>query len=68
MTWEVSEWNSPFLDMLVYIDPLTGQVEHTPYRKALNHKERIPWASHHPKDVKKGTYIGEMSRLATLSS
>ena len=68
LTWEVSEWNSPFLDMLVYIDPVTGQVEHTPYRKALNHKERIPWASHHPKDVKRGTYIGEMSRLATLSS
>jgi hypothetical protein len=30
--------------------------------------ERIPWASAHPKDVKKGTFIGEMSRLATLSS
>ncbi|OBZ70931.1 hypothetical protein A0H81_09488 [Grifola frondosa] len=39
-----------------------------PYAKARNHKERIPWASHHPKDVKKGTYIGEMSRLAVLSS
>ena len=68
LTWEVSEWNTPFLDMLVYIDPTTNQVEHTPFRKALNHTERIPFASHHPKDVKKGTFLGEMSRLATLSS
>lgn len=68
LTWEVSEWNSPFLDMLVYIDPVTGQVEHTPYRKALNHKEHIPWVSHHPKDVKRGTYIGEMSRLVAMLS
>jgi hypothetical protein len=68
IVWSVSEWNTPFLDLLVYIDPSTNQVEHTPYRKALNHKERIPWASYHPKDVKKGTFLGEMSRLATLSS
>jgi len=68
LTWEASEWNTPFLDMLVYIDPTTNQVEHTPFRKALNHTERIPWSSHHPKDVKKGTFLGEMSRLATLSS
>ena len=34
----------------------------------MNHKERIPWASNHPKDVKKGTFIGEMSRMAVLSS
>lgn len=52
----------------LYIDAATNQAEHTPYRKALNHKEHIPWASHHPKDVKRGTYIGEMSRLATSSS
>jgi len=63
-----SEWNTPFLDMLVYIDPTTKQVEHLPYRKALNHHERIPWISHHPRDIKRGTFIGEMSRLAVLSS
>jgi hypothetical protein len=56
------------LDLLVYIDPATNQVEHKPFRKARNNLERIPWASHHTKDVKKGTFIGEMSRLATLSS
>ena len=64
----MSEWNTPFLDLFVYIDPQDGQVHHKPYSKPLNHKERIPWASHHPQDVKKGTFIGEMSRLATLSS
>jgi hypothetical protein len=52
----------------VYIDQGTGRIEHKPYRKARNHLERIPWMSSHPKDVKKGTFIGEMSRLATLSS
>lgn len=66
--WSASEWHTPFLDMFVYIDPISKQIEHKPYRKPLNHRERIPWASHHPKDVKKGTYVGEMSRLATLSS
>ena len=68
LVWSVSEWSTPFLDLLVYIDPFSNKVEHMPYRKALNHKERIPWASHHPKHVKKGTFLGEMSRLATLSS
>jgi hypothetical protein len=52
----------------VYIDQGTGRIEHKPYRKARNHLERIPWTSAHPKDVKKGTFIREMSRLATLSS
>jgi hypothetical protein len=34
----------------------------------MNHLERIPWISAHPLDVKRGTFLGEMSRLATLSS
>jgi hypothetical protein len=33
-----------------------------------NHQERIPWISAHPYDVKRGTFLGEMSRLATLCS
>ena len=68
LTWEVSEWNTPFLDMLVFIWPSTRQLGWKPYRKARNHLERIPWDSHHPIDVKRGTFIGEMSRLATLCS
>jgi hypothetical protein len=55
-------------DMLLYVDPVTNQVNHKPYKKPLNHLERNPWASHHPLDVKRGTFIGELSRLATLSS
>jgi hypothetical protein len=67
----VIKWNAglsqPFLDMTVYVDQ-HGDVEHMPYRKMRSHQERIPWISHHPLDVKRGTFIGEMSRLATLSS
>ena len=66
--WEVSEYHTPFLDLLVYLDPADGSVQHKPYKKPMNHRERIPWTSAHPKDVKKGTFTGEMSRLAVLSS
>jgi len=68
LTWEVSEYNVPFLDMLVYVHPIHGTIEHKPYQKKLNHLECVPWTSHHPKDIKKGTFIGEMSRFATLNS
>ena len=53
--------------MTLYVDE-NQQLQHMPYRKALSHQERIPWISHHPLDVKRGTFIGEMSRLATISS
>ena len=66
--WEPASIHCPFLDMWLYIDPYDQTVQHTPYRKALNHFERIPWDSAHPVDVKKGTFMGELSRLATLSS
>lgn len=65
--WNVSDHFQPFLDMTIYHDN-DNSIQHMPYRKARNHQERIPWISHHPLDVKRGTYIGEMSRLATLSS
>jgi hypothetical protein len=45
-----------------------GTLQHMPYRKSGNHQERIPWISAHPYDVKRGTFLGEMSRLATLCS
>ena len=56
------------MDLFLYLDPIEKRLHWKPYSKPLNHRERIPWASHHPKDVKKGTFIGEMSRLATLCS
>ena len=68
LTWEVSEWNLPFLHMLVYIDLVTGKIEHKPFFKARNHLKQIQFASHHPFNVRKGTFIGEMSWMAVLSS
>ena len=65
--WDVSGVSAPFLDMLIYKDSYGG-LQYMPYRKARNHQERVPWISHHPFDVKRRTFIGEMSRLATLSS
>jgi hypothetical protein len=65
--WNASEHFQVFLDMCVYKD-YDGSLQHMPYRKDKNHQERVPWISHHPLDVKRGTFIGEMSRLATLSS
>jgi hypothetical protein len=65
--WNVSDQFQVFLDMTLYIDEY-NTLQHMPYRKTQSHQERIPWISHHPLDVKRGTFIGEMSRLATLSS
>jgi len=65
--WSASHWAQPFLDMKLFIDE-NNNLQHVPYRKARNHMERIPWISHHPLDVKRGTYLGELSRLATLCS
>jgi hypothetical protein len=53
--------------MLLYKDA-DKTLRYMPYRKNGNHQERIPWISSHPYDVKRGTFLGEMSRLATLSS
>ena len=68
ITWESSDSHAPFLDMLLYKDVNDNTLQHMPYRKRGNHQERIPWISAHPYDVKRGTFLGEMSRLATLSS
>ena len=69
ITWDASIATCPFLDVLVFKDPRDPEHIHfTPYRKQHNHLERIPWISHHPLDVKRGTYLGEMSRLAALCS
>ena len=68
VVWNVSEYFQPFLDMYVFFDNLSSRIEHKPYRKAYNHHERIPRDSAHPIDVKRGTFISEMSRLAYLCS
>lgn len=65
--WEPATRSLAFLDLWVYIDS-DNSIQWKPYRKPGNHLERIPWNSTHPVDIKRGTYIGELSRLATLSS
>ena len=67
--WDVSAMSCVFLDLWIYLNPSDPtRVHFKPYRKANNHRERLPWISHHPIDVKKGTFVGELSRLAALSS
>lgn len=65
--WEASEMYANFLDMTIYKDESLS-LHHRPYRKSASHMERIPWISAHDQSVKRGTFLGEMSRLATLSS
>ena len=67
ITWDCSDHHQPFLDMMLYKDA-DNSLQYMPYRKNGNHQERIPWLSAHPLDVKRGTFLGEMTRLATLSS
>lgn len=66
IVWAVSDVSCVFLDMEISLD--SSSVSYRPYRKPQNSFERIPFASHHPLDVKRGTFIGEMTRLAYLSS
>jgi hypothetical protein len=66
--WNVSRWSTAFLDAYIYYDPISNKLEHKPFMKTFNHRERIPWISSHPTYIKKGAVIGEISRLAVLSS
>lgn len=64
--WSVSQGEVTFLDLRVGIDSET-KLYWRPYAKGLNHNERVPWESFHPQWVKRGCYLGELSRLASLS-
>ena len=64
--WAVSDIECQFLDAFLYKE--SGKLQWKPYVKAGNNRERIPWVSHHPIDVKRSVYIGECSRLAVLCS
>jgi hypothetical protein len=68
IVWSFSENSSAFLDMMIHLRPHSDRIHYKVYKKMQNHHERIPWASHHPLDVKRGTFIGEITRMATLSS
>ncbi|KDN33143.1 hypothetical protein RSAG8_13767, partial [Rhizoctonia solani AG-8 WAC10335] len=66
IVWEPPKQYGVFLDVRLWIGDNT--LEFRPHRKDGNHLERVPWISAHPLDVKKGTFMGELSRLATLCS
>ncbi|KAG8736400.1 hypothetical protein FRC10_009334 [Ceratobasidium sp. 414] len=64
--WEPARQYGVFLDVRLWVE--NGRIHHRPHRKIGNHLERVPWVSAHPRDVKRGTYLGELSRMATLCS
>ncbi|KAG8684899.1 hypothetical protein FRC09_015076 [Ceratobasidium sp. 395] len=66
IAWEPASTYGVFLDIRLWVE--NGRIHHRPHRKIGNHLERIPWVSAHPLDVKRGTYLGELSRMATLCS
>ncbi|KAJ1299566.1 hypothetical protein OPQ81_002533 [Rhizoctonia solani] len=66
IVWEPAKSYGVFLDVRLWIGEQS--MEFKPHRKVGNHLERVPWISAHPLDVKKGTFLGELSRLATLCS
>ena len=66
LLWEEPSDKVNFLDLTTEIRG--NRIYHEPFVKAMSHRERIPWSSAHPKDVKKGTFSSEISRLATLCS
>ena len=66
LLWEQPTLSANFLDLHIKIRE--GEIHHTPFTKAGSHRERIPWDSGHPLDVKKGTFSSEISRLAMLCS
>ena len=65
--WDVSDKSCQFLDSVIF-KGVFNELRWRPYVKAGNNRERVPWVSHHPIDVKKGVYIGELSRLSVLCS
>src|SRR5262249_21148543 len=68
IVWSADDKRCIFLDMDISLRPGDSCIHYKPYRKPQNSFERVPWASHHPEDDKRGTFLGEMTRLAALSS
>lgn len=64
--WHHSDHEIPFLDVLFHMHPGRSEVCFSPYTKALNHNQYIPWASSHPLSVKKGMVKGELTRIRAI--
>jgi hypothetical protein len=67
LAWETPSKSVNWLDLTLEINK-DSELIYYPFTKAMSHRERIPWTSAHPFDVKRGTFYSEMSRLATLCS
>ena len=67
-TVEVSEHRMVFLDLEIFRNKKDSHFQFRAFRKPLNHFERIPFSSAHPYWMKRGAFVSELSRLATLSS
>ena len=63
---EVDERSTTFLDLSISLE--NDSIVFRPYRKPLNYYERLPFSSSHPLLVKRGAFLGEMSRMACLCS
>ena len=50
--WAVSDSRCQFLDADLYKEH--GKLQWRPFVKAGNNRERIPWVTHHPMDIRKG--------------
>lgn len=68
LKWSWSSSKVVFLDMVIWWDRVTQRIQFSPYAKPLNHYERIPFSSSHPSFMKKGVFVGELTRLAGLCS
>jgi hypothetical protein len=66
--WAVSNNQCQFLDATIFKNKDSNILRWKPFVKVGNNREQIPWVSHHPIDVKRGIYIGELSRLAVICS
>ncbi|KAB5588129.1 hypothetical protein CTheo_8430 [Ceratobasidium theobromae] len=66
IVWESPKQYGVFLDLRLWVG--VNRLEFKPHIKISNHLERVPWISAHPLDVKKGTFMGELSRITTLCS
>ena len=64
--WEVDGRSTTFLDLSISLENYS--IVFHPYCKPLNHYERLPFSSSHPLLVKRGAFLGEMSRMARLCS
>lgn len=68
INWSVTEYSQMYLDMYIKWDSSRHKFSYKPYKKPLNHFERIPANSYHRRYVKKAVILGELGRLARISS